>query len=189
VNGDGFVTVIVAVALANRLLLAPPPAALPALRAVALHAVALHGVISALVATLAIIATAAVNAALEPLALLHPHEFLAIPVSAVLTVLAARLLPRWRGALRDTDWRLVGANAVALVVVGTANTPLDATALLLRAFATASMFALALVVLCALEQRTASTALPHAFRGVPIALLNAGLLALAGQGLAGLLPA
>ncbi len=182
-NGDGFVASLVAVALANRLLLAPPPAALPGLRAVALHSV-----VSALVATLAIIATAVVNASLEPLALLHPHEFLAIPVSALLTVLAAWLLPRWRVALRDTDWRLVGSNAVALVVIGTANAPLYATAFVLRAFATASMFALALVVLCGLEQRVTSAALPRAFRGVPIALLNAGLLALAGQGLAGLLP-
>lgn len=183
-NGDGLIAALVAVALANRLLLAPPPVALPALRAVALH-----GVVSALVATFAIIATTAVNASLKPLALLHPHEFLAIPVSALLTALAAWLLPRWRKALRDTDWRLVGANAVALVVVGTAHAPLDATALVLRASATASLFALALAVLCGLEQRMTSAALPHAFRGVPIALLNAGLLALAGQGLAGLLPA
>lgn len=183
-NGDGFVAALVAVALANRLLLAPPPAVLPALRATALH-----GVVSALVATLAIVATAAVNASLEPLAPLYPHEFLAIPISALLTVLAAVLLPRWRAALRDTDWRLVGANAVALVVIGGARAAPDATALVLRAFATAALFAIALVVLCGLERRLQPAALPRAFRGVPIALLNAGLLALAGHGLAGLLPA
>lgn len=182
-SGDGFVAALVAVALANRLLLAPPPAPLPALRAVALH-----GVLSALVATVAIIATATAQALLQPLALVHPVAFLAVPLSALPTVLAAWLLPRWRPALHATDWRLVGANAVALVVISNASLGADATALVQRAFMTAALFAVALVVLCGLEQRLQPASLPQAFRGLPIALLNAGLLALAGQGLAGLLP-
>lgn len=182
-NGDAFIASLVAVALANRLLLAPLPRALPPLRTIALH-----GVVSALVATAAIVFATAVQALLEPLALRYPQAFLALPLSALLTVLAAVLLPRWRAALRDADWRLVGANAVILVFI--AGTKADAAAIVVqRAFATAALFALALVALCALEQRLQPAQVPKAFRGLPIALLNAGLLALAGQGLAGLLPA
>ena len=39
---------------------------------------------------------------------------------------------------------------------------------------TAALFAVALVVLCGLEQRLQPASLPQAFRGLPIALLNAG---------------
>lgn len=183
-SGDGFVAALVAVALANRLLLASPPTPLPPLRAVALH-----GVLSALVATVAIIAMATVQALLQPLALVHPLAFLTIPLSAAPTALSAWLLPRWRPALRTSDWRLIGANAVALVIIANPSPGGDAAALVLRAFVIAALFALALLVLCGLEQRLQPAAVPQAFRGLPIALLNAGLLALAGQGLAGLLPA
>ncbi|MBL8296727.1 MAG: hypothetical protein JNN30_00130 [Rhodanobacteraceae bacterium] len=181
-NGDGFVAALVAIALANRLLLAPLPAALPTLRAVAIHAV-----VTALVATIAMVITASARSALTPVTQPYPLDFLALPISAVTSLIAAWLLPRWRTALRDTDWLLVGANAVALSVVGSANSA-SLTALVGVAFTISALFALALVVLCALEQRLQPAALPRAFRGLPITLLNAGLLALALQGLSGLLP-
>lgn len=180
-NGDAFVVAIVAVALANRLLLAPLPRALPPLRAVALH-----GVLTALVATATIVVTQLVHGALAPLALVHPMAFIAVPLGALLTALAAWLLPRWRAVLRDQSWRLIGATAITLAFI--APPALDASRLLLQAFTTGAAFAFALVILVALEARTQPSVIPTAFRGLPIALLNAGLLALAGHGLNGLLP-
>jgi Na+-translocating ferredoxin:NAD+ oxidoreductase subunit A len=181
VNGDGFVVAIVAAALANRLMLAAPTRALPPLRAVALH-----GVVAALVATATIVIAYVVHALLAPLALVYPMTFIAVPIGALLTALAAVLLPRWRAALRDQHWRLIGATSVVLAFI--APTAGDASLVVLRAFITAAAFALALVVLVALELRLQPSAVPAAFRGLPIALLNAGLLALAGHGLNGLLP-
>ncbi|HSX59976.1 MAG TPA: hypothetical protein VLF18_07250 [Tahibacter sp.] len=179
-HGDALVAAIVAVALANRLLLAAPGTALPPLRAIALH-----GVLAALVATVTTLATAALHDTLAPRIAPYPAGFLVVPVGAASTALAAVLLPRWRTSLRDTDWRLLGADAIALTVIA-GFTGGDTASTLLRGFACASAFAFALVVLCALERRLQHGSIPDAFRGLPIQLLNAGMLVLAGSGIVGL---
>ncbi|MFP4155159.1 MAG: electron transport complex subunit RsxA [Halothiobacillaceae bacterium] len=56
-------------------------------------------------------------------------------------------------------------------------------------FGAAAGFSLVLVLFAALRERLAAADVPAAFQGVPIALVTAGLMALAFMGFAGLVPA
>lgn len=178
-DGGALVTAIVAVALANQLLLAGTDSSDRALRELALH-----GTLVALVTT----ATTAVNSLLQPwlqsMAAPYPTDFMALPLAAAATALAAITLPRWRAGLRESRWPLIAADATALSQI--AGTSADtATAALLRGATIGAAFALALAALAALRWRLQPARVPHAFRGTPIALLNAAFLALAGHALLG----
>lgn len=179
-DGGALVTAIVAVALANQLLLAGE---LPG-NDRALRALALHGVLVALVTS----ATSTVNALLQPglqtMAAPYPTDFVAIPLAAASTLLAATALPRWRAGLRDARWPLIAASALALSLVAGATTD-DPTAALLRGTAVGAAFTLALVALATLHGRLQPARVPQAFRGTPIALLNAAFIALAAHALIG----
>ena len=72
---------------------------------------------------------------------------------------------------------------VALLNVQVAETFLQA---LFYGFGAAAGFALVLVLFAALRERIAAADVPAAFRGAPIALVTAGLMALAFMGFAGL---
>lgn len=204
-DGGALIASLVALALANRVLLgtaAATPAVLSSQRDVAapesassliiaeapatpLRDLAVHGVLSALVVCLTAIAGWAVQQALAPLALLHSTAFLVLPLAAAMTALTAFAMTRWRAPLQAAAWPLIAANAVAIaVIVPAAATPDLATALL-RSFVAGAGFTLALLALAALDARLQPREAPTAFRGLPLSLLNAGLLALAAQGLAG----
>ncbi|MBN8741777.1 MAG: hypothetical protein BGP24_16910 [Lysobacterales bacterium 69-70] len=204
-DGGALIASLVALALANRVLLgtaATTPAVRSSQRDVAapesasslkvaeapatpLRDLAVHGVLSALVVCLTAVAGWTVQQALAPLALLHSTAFLVLPLAAAVTALTAFATTRWRAALRDAAWPLIAANAVAIaVLVPAAMTPDLATALL-RGFLASAGFTLALLALAALDARLQPREAPAAFRGLPLSLLNAGLLALAAQGLAG----
>ncbi|WP_257388447.1 Rnf-Nqr domain containing protein [Tahibacter caeni] len=214
-DGGALIASLVALALANRVLLetatkpmalsplgnsaAPDPTASPHAAATAqtpslfvstnatptLRDLAVHGVLSALVVCLTAIASWIVQQALAPLALLHSTAFLALPLAAAAAALTAFVTTRWRAPLRDAAWPLIAANAVAIaVLVPAAATPDLATALL-RSFLAGAGFTLDLLALAALDARLQPREAPAAFHGLPLSLLNAGLLTLAAQGLAG----
>lgn len=204
-DGGALIASLVALALANRVLLgtaAATPAVLSSQRDVAapesassliiaeapatpLRDLAVHGVLSALVVCLTAVAGWTVQQALAPLALLHSTAFLVLPLAAAMTALTAFAMTRWRAPLEAAAWPLIAMNAVAIaVLVPAAATPDLATALL-RSFVAGAGFTLALLALSALDARLQPREAPAAFRGLPLSLLNASLLALAAQGLAG----
>jgi electron transport complex protein RnfA len=148
---------------------------------------AVHGVLSALVVCVTAVAVWLVQQALAPLALLHSTTFLVLPLAAATTALTAVATTRWRAALRTAAWPLIAANAVAIAVLMPAAATPDLATALLRSFLASAGFALALLALAALDARLQPREAPAAFRGLPLSLLNAGLLALAAQGLACLL--
>jgi electron transport complex protein RnfA len=164
--------------------------ALPSQRANAtpsssLRELAVHGVLSALVVCVTIVAVWLAQQALAPLALLQSTAFLMLPLAAAATALTAVATTRWRPALRAAAWPLIAANAVAIAVLMPAATTSDLATALLRSFLAGAGFALVLLALATLDARLQPRVAPAAFRGLPLSLLNAGLLALAAQGLAG----
>ncbi len=169
---------------------AAPSPAIPASAAAAsapssLRDLAVHGVLSALVVCVTTVAVWLVQQALAPLALLHSTAFLVLPLAAAATALTAFATTRWRDALRTSAWPLIAANAVAIVVLMPAAATPDLATALLRSFLAGAGFTLALLALYGLDARLQPREAPAAFRGLPLSLLNAGLLALAAQGLAG----
>jgi len=164
--------------------------ALPSQRATttpssSLRELAVHGVLSALVVCVTTVAVWLVQQALAPLALLHSTAFLVLPLAAAATALTAYATTLWRDALRASAWPLIAANAVAIAVLMPAAASTDLATTLLRSSLAGIGFALALLALAALDARLQPHEAPAAFRGLPLSLLNAGLLALAAQGLAG----
>ncbi|WP_386066287.1 Rnf-Nqr domain containing protein [Tahibacter sp. UC22_41] len=204
-DGGALIASLVALALANRVLLgtaATTPAVLSSQRsasapesassliiaeapATPLRDLAVHGVLSALVVCLTAIASWSVQQALVPLALLHSTAFLVLPLAAATTALTAFATTRWRAPLHAAAWPLIAANAVAIAVLVPAAATSDLATALLRSFLAGAGFTLALLALATLDLRLQPREAPAAFRGLPLSLLNAGLLALAAQGLAG----
>lgn len=204
-DGGALIASLVALALANRVLLgtaATTPAVLSPQRdaaapksasslmadeapATSLRDLAVHGVLSALVVCLTAIAGWAVQQALAPLALLQSTAFLVLPLAAAMTALTASAVTRWRAPLQAAAWPLIAMNAVAVAVLVPAAAAPDLATALLRSFLAGAGFTLALLALATLDARLQPREAPAAFRGLPLSLLNAGLLALAAQGLAG----
>lgn len=185
-EADALIGLIIATSLANRLLLAPLTAA-AASSPPALREFALHGVLVALVTTLAAAALWPLHAALHPLALLHPDGFLVLPLAAAATALSAVVLARWRAPLAQARWWLIACTAAVLSAVpGSAAAPGTFAGRVWNAFALGAAFTACLLLLTGLESRLQPRDIPVPFRGLPVLLLNAGLLALACLGLAGI---
>ncbi len=90
---------------------------------------------------------------------------------------------------KSWDPRLVAANGIALSLAfrqGTEQADLASKALVLGSLAAA--FGLLLIALTELMSRIEQADVPLPFRGIPIALITTGLMALALLGLTGLLP-
>ena len=185
-DADALIGLIIATALANRLLIAPlTPSATASPQA--LRAFALHGVLVALVTTLAGAAEWSLQAFLHPLALLHSTGFLVLPLTAAVAALCAVALTRWRAPFAQSRWWLIACSAVVLNLISAAAAESATFATQLwNAFATGAAFAACLLLLFGLESRLQPRDLPAPFRGLPVLLLNAGLLALACHGLAGM---
>jgi electron transport complex protein RnfA len=119
------------------------------------------------------------------------------PIVLVLLVAAVvRLLAVWvRATSEQLHWLLgaflplVAVNAAVLGVAalefGHGHVP---QASLAQAATAAAGFGLALVLFVELRERVAAADAPHAFRGAPLLLVTAGLMALAFMGLASLVP-
>jgi electron transport complex protein RnfA len=185
---DGLVALFLATALGSNLVLGQGWALDRLLEPRALREAALHGVLSALVITLVSAGAWVLRTLLlQPFALENYASFGLILLVAGTTASVAFVLRRWRSGFAQTNWWLIATNAA---VIGTAiriqqnDTSLAAS--LLSGFASGCAFALALLLLCGLQRRLQPSRVPAAFRGLPIALLNAGLLGLAWSGLAGI---
>lgn len=185
-DADALTGLIIATALANRLLLAPLTTSAN-VSPLALREIALHGVLVALVSTLAGASLWWLHAALSPFDLLHPTGFLVLPLVTAATALSAVALARWRAPLAQARWWLIACTAAVLnVAPDSAADPGDFAGSLWNAFALGAAFAVCLLLLSGLESRLQPRDVPVPFRGLPVLLLNAGLLALACLGLAGI---
>lgn len=185
---DGLAALFLATALGNNLILGQGWALDRLLEPRALGEAALHGVLTALVMTLTAGGAWLLRSSLlQPFGLELYASFGLILLVAATTGAVATLLRRWRGGFAEVNWWLIATNAG---VIGSAiqvqQSSGDLAASLLTGFGAGCAFALALLLLCGLQRRLQPARVPAAFRGLPIALLNAGLLALAWSGLAGL---
>ena len=120
--------------------------------------------------------------------------YLALPVFVLVIAMAAHLILTGSRRLRHRHHRqlearrnLLIANAAVLgvalsEVAGTASLPLA----LLGALGAALGFALVLVLLAGLREQLVEGAVPRPFRGSAIAMITAGLMALAFMGFSGL---
>lgn len=185
---DGLGALFLATALGNSLILGQGWALDRLLEPRALREAALHGLLTALVTTLAAAGAWLLRALLlQPFGLELYAGFTLILLVAAVTAAVATALRRWRAGFAATNWWLIATNAG---VIGTAlqvqQSDAGLAASLLIGFGGGCAFALALLLLCGLQRRLQPAQIPAAFRGLPIALLNAGLLALAWSGLAGL---
>lgn len=141
--------------------------------------------------SVALLLTATVSGFLDSLVLLplnagYAYLLLLLATAAGATWVLLRLA---RARANTRDPHLVAANAIALTLAfreGTEQASLLSSALVLASLAVA--FGLLLIALTELLGRIEQAAVPLPFRGVPIALITAGLLALALLGLTGLLP-
>lgn len=184
------IAITVAAALVDQLLLRQ--AALPA----HLHDVDLtrRAAILATATAIVLIAAAALAAVLqwlfiEPLGLAPARLLLLTLLAAAFGGAAEFWLRRRRPRLGETlgaGLPLIAGNAAVLAVLVHVTTAAAPLAMLSTAVALALGFALALVALCSLEERLDASALPGAMRGLPILLINAALMMLALEGLAGM---
>lgn len=124
---------------------------------------------------------------LQPFQLGHLRVLLVSLMALLCATAATWLTGRRAGAAGRIDETLLAAGTT--VLLGAALSEVAAGDSLLRAFAAglggAAGFAVAMYVLDAIGRRLATAPVPAAFRGLPISLLAAGLLAL---GLAGFGP-
>ena len=121
-------------------------------------------------------------------------QYLALPVFVLVIALIARglllgsrrLAPRLHRNLSATQALLIANAAVlGLTLLNAADTPSLAFALL-RALGTALGFALVLVLFAGLREQLTAAAVPLPFRGPAIAMISAGLMALAFMGFVGM---
>ena len=120
--------------------------------------------------------------------------YLALPVFVLVIAMAAHMILAGSRRLRHRHHRqlearrnLLIANAAVLGVAlseiaGTASLPLA----LLRALGAALGFALVLVLLAGLREQIVAGAVPLPFRGAAVAMITAGLMALAFMGFSGM---
>lgn len=185
---DGLAALFLATALGNNLILGQGWALDRLLEPRALREAALHGVLTALVMTVAAAGAWLLRTLLlQRFGLELYAGFALILLVAASTAAVAMLLSRWRSGFASVNWWLIATNAAVIgtaVQVQQSDTGLAAS--LLIGFGSGCAFTLALLLLCGLQRRLQPAQIPAAFRGLPIALLNAGLLALAWSGLTGL---
>ena len=125
---------------------------------------------------------------LQPLDL----ELFALPVAVLWIALAAALIElasqridaRLHRALVQLRPLTIANSAVLGTALVNAERASSLAAALANAFGVALGFALVLVLFAAMRERLGAVAVPAAFRGAPVALLSAGLMALAFLGFA-----
>ena len=130
------------------------------------------------------------NGVLVPLDLTYMETIVFILVIAALVQLvemALKKLSRGLYAALGVYLPLITTNCavlgVALTNVQNGN---DFVTSVVAGFGTAGGFAIAIVILAGIRERMACNNVPHAFSGMPITLITAGLMAIAFSGFAGL---
>lgn len=179
---------LLATALGNNLVLAQGLGADRQLQPLPLIEAARQGVLTTLAAVLVAAAAWTVQHFIfSPLALdLYAPLLLVLLVAGVVALLAATL-PRWQPGYARTNWWLIACNSVvvgaALAVHGEDR---GLAASIVLGLGCGAGFTAGLLLLNGLEQRLQPSGVPVAFRGLPLRLLNAGLLLLAISGFTGL---
>ncbi len=130
------------------------------------------------------------NSVLVPLNLVYMETIVFILVIAALVQLvemALKKLSRGLYAALGVYLPLITTNCavlgVALTNVQNGN---DFITSVVAGFGTAGGFAIAIIILAGLREKMAGNNVPHAFSGMPITLITAGLMALAFYGFSGL---
>lgn len=178
---------LLATALGNNLVLAQGLGADRQLQPLPLIDAARQGALTMLAAVLvAAAAWAMQHFLLVPFALNLYAPFATVLLVAAVVALIACVLPHWRPGYADTNWWLIACNSVvigaALAVQGEDR---GLAASIVLGLGYGAGFAAGLLLLNGLEQRLQPRGVPAAFRGLPVRLLNAGLLLLAVSGFAG----
>lgn len=179
---------LLATALGNNLVLAQGLGADRQLQPLALAEAARQGALTTLAAVLAAAAAWTVqHFLLVPFDLALYAAFSAVLLVAAVVALLAFALPRWQPGYAGTNWWLIAGNSVvigaALAVQGEDR---GFAASVVLGLGYGAGFSAGLLLLNGLEQRLQPSGVPAAFRGLPLRLLNAGLLLLAVSGFSGL---
>lgn len=149
-----------------------------------------------MVCALALIATAALqwplaHWLLQPAGLPHLRTYTTVLLAAVAAQLVERVLRRHHAQFFPANGHhlpLIIANTILLaLVLFMHNTGTGFAVCIGLALLYAAAFLLLPALLQALRERSAGDAVPAPFRGPALEMLNVGLIALAGSGLAGLL--
>lgn len=177
---------LLATALGNNLVLAQGLGADRQLQPLPLDEAARQGALTTLAAVLVAAAAWTVkHFLLVPFALGLYTPFLLVLLVAAVVAAIAWALPRWRPGYARTAWWLIACNSVviaAALAVNGEDRGLAASVVLGLGYGAG--FAVGLLLLNGLEQRLQPCGVPAAFRGLPLRLLNAGLLLLALSGFA-----
>ncbi|MBK4994315.1 electron transporter RnfA [Pseudomonas sp. S37] len=178
---NDYILVLISAALVNHLCLHQQP--LPRLQ---LH---VHGLTCALCIALGVIgAQLLAQRVLAPLHIQDLALFLLLPWLALLAWGMPWLLAKWRPAWPVAGLpALLSSNAVALglaLQLASDDSPWQTT--LLQGLLAGAGFWLALALFADLRQRTEHADVPAALRGLPIELIDAGVMAMAFSGFNGL---
>lgn len=179
---------LLATALGNSLVLAQGLGADRLLQPLPLADAARHGTLTALVGVIvAGLAWLLQQWIFAPFALELYAPFALVLLVAAVTALAAWVVPRWRPGYAGTHWLLIACNSSVLAgAIAVQGVERGFGASLMIGLAYGGGFAICLILLSGMEQRVQTQAVPAAFRGLPLRLLNAGLLLLACAGLDGI---
>ncbi|TDR44075.1 electron transport complex protein RnfA [Tahibacter aquaticus] len=179
---------LLATALGNSLVLAQGLGADRLLQPVPLADAARHGTLTALVGVIvAGLAWLLQHFFLAPFALDLYAPFALVLLVPAVTALVAQTLQRWRPGYAATQWLLIACNSAVIAgAIAVQGQDRGFGASLIVGLAYGGGFAACLLLLSGLEQRLQPQGAPAAFRGLPLRLLNAGLLLLACAGLDGI---
>lgn len=179
---------LLATALGNNLVLAQGLGAERQLQPLPLGQAARQGAVTTLAAALAAATMWTVqHFLLVPFGLALYANFTAVLLVAAVVGLIAWTLPRWRPGYADTHWWLIACNSVVIgAALGVNGEDRGLAASVVLGLGYGAGFGAGLLLLNGLEQRLQPRGVPAAFRGLPLRLLNAGLLLLAVSGFAGL---
>lgn len=143
---------------------------------------------AALIAFTATLSYAIDRFVLAPFDIVYLRLLVIVIVALTLTQLLTVLLPRWGWTpLRPAFPILMSAHSAVLGVALLTMRVASPAAAAGSALGLGLAFALLLLAFATLQQRTMQAPLPEIFRGAPIAMINAGLMALALMGLTGLI--
>ncbi len=130
------------------------------------------------------------NGVLVPLDLSYMETIVFILMIAALVQLVEMVLKKLSPALYEALGVYLPLITTNCAVLGVALTNVqegnDFLMSVITGFGTAAGFAIAIIILAGIRERTACNDVPHTFKGMPITLVTAGLMAIAFYGFSGL---
>jgi electron transport complex protein RnfA len=152
------------------------------------NAVGLALASSILIAVAAIVSHLIDRHVLAPFDLVHLRLFIMMMIVMTLAQLLTLMLPRWGWTpVRPAFPILMSMHTAVIGVAWLSVRTQNLSGAIGAGVGIGLAFALLLLAFTTLQQRTMQAPLPAIFRGAPIAMINAGLMALALMGLTGLI--